>query len=257
MKKSILNTVSILASLILLSTGSVIANNTNNISLSADTIEYNSNTDIAKAEGNVNITQDGGVLTGNIATYNLKDKKIIIDGNIRANKGDMTLTANSLESYNNELSAKGNVLFKKGDNTLAGSLIIYNEKNKDISMPKGGTAKGPDAEISGDNIFGNLNSNTYNILGNVYLYNKVNDFKARSNKASYIGNGTNFTFNATGNVNISSPSRNINSTSDVADYKSTNNGELILRGNAVVHQNNNTIKGNKLTIYLGNNITIK
>ena len=62
---------------------------------------------------------------------------------------------------------------------------------------------------------------------------------------------------ATGNVNIKSPSRNIVTNSDNATYNSAENGKLVLTGNAVATQNNNIVRGNTLTVYLGDNVNIQ
>ena len=59
------------------------------------------------------------------------------------------------------------------------------------------------------------------------------------------------------NVNIKSPSRNIVTNSDNATYNSTENGKLVLTGNAVATQNGNIVRGNTLTVYLGDNVNIK
>lgn len=242
---------------VLLSTGLAFADNSSPVELSANTIEYNSTTELAKAEGDVRITQDSGVLTGARAEYNMNTKRIVISGGVNAVKGDMHVTAGEVIAVNNELTAEGNVLLTKGANRLSGPVVIYNQVNKNISMPQGGDAVGETAEIRGNSIQGNLESNQYSATGNVFLYSKTNDFKTTCQRATYVGNNKDFRFDATGNVEISSPSRNLTSHSSEAQYNSQNNGQLILQGGAVVKQNNNTIKGNVLTVYLGKDIKIQ
>ena len=42
-----------------------------------------------------------------------------------------------------------------------------------------------------------------------------------------------------------------------ATYNSTENGKLVLTGNAVATQNGNIAEKNTLTVYLGDNVNIK
>lgn len=228
------------------------------IELSADTIEYNAQTNMAVADGGVTINRDGGVLKGVKATYNFKTQEVSITGGVTANKDDMKLKADSLVSdANKEMVAKGNVVLVKADNTLTGAEIHYNQNTNDISMPSGGKATGPQADISADVLSGNLTTNQYTATGNVYLNSKTNDVQSTSNTATYTGTGKDFNFVASGNVNIKSPSRNIVTNSDNATYNSADNGKLVLTGNAEATQNNNIVRGNTLTVYLGDNVNIQ
>lgn len=228
------------------------------IELTADTIEYNAQTDMAVANGGVTVKRDGGVLTGNQATYNFKTQEVAITGGVTANKEDMSLKAETLtSSATKEVVAKGSVVLVKADNTVTGEEIHYNQNTNDISMPLGGYATGPQAEIRGDVLAGNLTTNQYTATGNVYLNSKTNDVQSTSDTATYSGTGQDFNFVATGNVNIKSPSRNIVTNSDNATYNSAENGKLILTGNAVATQNNNIVRGNTLTVYMGDNVNIQ
>ena len=130
-------------------------------------------------------------------------------------------------------------------------------KGFNISMPNGGSATGPQADIKGDVLTGNLATQQYHAVGNVYLNSKTNDVQSTSNEATYTGNGEEFVFTANGNVNIKSPSRNIVTNSDNAVYNSAENGKLVLTGNAVATQNNNIVRGNTLTVYMGDNVNIE
>lgn len=226
--------------------------------LRADTIEYNAQTDMAIASGKVTVNRDGGVLTGNEATYNFKTQEVAIKGGVTASKEDMNLKAESLtSSATKEVVAKGNVVLVKADNTLTGEEIHYNQNTNDIAMPLGGHAVGPEAEISADVLSGNITTNQYIANGNVYLNSKTNDVQSTSDSANYTGTGEDFNFVAIGNVNIKSPSRNIVTNSDNATYNSAENGKLVLTGNAVATQNNNIVRGNTLTVYLGDNVNIQ
>lgn len=228
------------------------------IELTGDVIEYDARTDMAKATGGVKVTRDGGVLTGAEATYNFKTQEVTVTGGVTAVKDDMNLKADKLFSTpNQEYVADGNVVAVKGENTLVGPQIRYNQATSDISMPNGGSATGPQADIKGDVLTGNLATQQYHAVGNVYLNSKTNDVQSTSNEATYTGNGEEFVFTANGNVNIKSPSRNIVTNSDNAVYNSAENGKLVLTGNAVATQNNNIVRGNTLTVYMGDNVNIE
>ncbi len=228
------------------------------IELTADTIEYNAKTDMANASGGVTITRDGGVLTGAEASYNFKTQEVNITGGVTANKDDMNLKANTLISTaDKEIIASGDVVVVKGENTLTGPEIHYNQNSSDISMPSGGHATGPQAEIRGNVLNGNLNTKEYHAVGDVYLNSKTNDIQSTSNEATYTGDDTNFNFVADGNVHINSDSRNMYGQSDHATYDSADDGKLVMTGNAQATQNGNIVRGNTLTVYMGDNVSVK
>lgn len=227
------------------------------IELAANTIEYNAQTDTAIASGGVTVKRDGGLLTGMEATYDFKTQQVTITGGVTVNKDDMSLRADSLVStLNKDLTATGDVVATKADNILTGPELQYNQVDNTIYMPHGGTADGPQAAMRGDVIEGNLNTKQYTATGDVYLNSKTNDIQSTSNKATYVGDGQNFNFEATGDVTIHSPSRNVTSHSDNATYSSADNGKLVLSGNAVATQNNNIVRGNTVTVYLGDNLNM-
>ncbi len=228
------------------------------IELTADAIEYDAKTDTAIATGGVTVTRDGGVLKGNEANYNFKTKDLSVTGNVTANKDDMNLKSDTLLSNaSQEIIAKGNVVVVKGDSTLNTPELHYNQASGDVSMPVGGDADGPQAAIRGDVLNGNMVTNQYNAVGNVYLNSKEKDVQSTSDEATYTANGDDFYFTADGNVNIKSASRNITTYSDHATYNSVEDGKLVLTGNAVATQNNNIVRGNVLTVYMGDNVNIE
>ena len=57
----------------------------------------------------------------------------------------------------------------------------------------------------------------------------------------------------TGNAHAVSPPRQMEAGGDKADYFGKDNGKLILTGNAWVIQENNTVRGNRLTVYMAEN----
>ena len=228
------------------------------IALTADTIEYNAVTDMASASGGVTVTRDGGVLTGQQATYDFKSQQVVITGGVTANKDDMSLKADKLVStLNSEMTATGNVVVTKGQNVLTGPEIHYNQASSDINMPYGGSADGPQAAIRGDVLSGDLATNQYHADGDVYLNSKTNDVQSTSDTATYTGNGQDFNFTADGNVNLRSDSRNMTGHSDHAVYSSADNGKLVMTGNASATQNGNIVRGNTLTVYMGDNVKVQ
>jgi len=56
-----------------------------------------------------------------------------------------------------------------------------------------------------------------------------------------------------GNVHVNSPSRKMEAGGDHADYVGKEQGRVIMTGNAWAIQENNTMKSNKLTLYLDPN----
>lgn len=236
---------------------SALAADSTPVELSANTIEYNAQTDTAVASGGVTVKRDGGLLTGMEANYDFKTQTVTITGGVTVNKDDMSLRADSLVStLNKEITAKGDVVATKADNILTGPEIQFNQVDNTVYLPSGGTADGPQAAMRGNVIEGNLNTKQYTATGDVYLNSKTNDIQSTSNKATYTGDNQNFNFEANGDVTIHSPSRNVTSHSDNATYSSADNGKLVLTGNAVATQNNNIVKGNTVTVYLGDNLKL-
>ncbi|WIW71050.1 LptA/OstA family protein [Anaerosinus gibii] len=190
------------------------------IDLSADVIEYDSTTGMMTATGSVKMVQENAVITGMKATYNTKSKEAEIDGGVRMVKEDMDLTAANVRSIDNKhVIAVGDVVLVKGTSTLTGPQVDYFldqdyvliNSNAKISMPDG-----------------------------VMTSEKLEHF-VKENRAV-----------ATENVHIVSQTRNLDATGDVATYYGGEGqqGKIVLSGNAVAVQDNNTLRGKTLTMYL-------
>lgn len=190
------------------------------IDLSADVIEYDSTTGMMTATGSVKMVQENAVITGMKATYNTKSKEAEIDGGVRMVKEDMDLTATNVRSIDNKhVIAVGDVVLVKGTSTLTGPQVDYFldqdyvliNSNAKISMPDG-----------------------------VMTSEKLEHF-VKENRAV-----------ATENVHIVSQTRNLDATGDVATYYGGEGqqGKIVLSGNAVAVQDNNTLRGKTLTMYL-------
>lgn len=194
------------------------ASNNKPTEVNADTIEYNTQSGVITATGNVVMVQEGSKITGQKAVYNTKTQQGSVTGNVVADKDDLHMTANEIFTQGaNNLVASGNVVAHKQDKTITGSRLEYNSQTDYAVMPNGGTIVTVDGSITGNHL---------------EAYMKENHFIA------------------TGNVHIISQTRNIDAYSDNADYYSDGSGKAILQGHAVAMQDNNTIRGDRLTLYL-------
>ena len=61
----------------------------------------------------------------------------------------------------------------------------------------------------------------------------------------------------TGNAHLVSPARNMEAGGDMVDYSGKDAGKAVLSGTAWAYQNNNTIRGNRLTVYLADDGKLK
>ncbi|MBQ9496865.1 MAG: hypothetical protein IJR52_04735, partial [Selenomonadaceae bacterium] len=61
----------------------------------------------------------------------------------------------------------------------------------------------------------------------------------------------------TGNAHLVSQTRNLEAGGDVVDYDGKQEGKAVVSGNAWAIQNNNTIRGNRLTVYLADDGSLK
>jgi lipopolysaccharide export system protein LptA len=188
--------------------------------LIGDTIEYVSKTGVITATGNVRMMQDGAVATGAAATYDTKKKTGEITGGVVFDKEDLHMTAEALRAVSeNHLTAVGDVVLTKADSTAYGSVIDYYSDADKAVMPNGGRLVSPDATITAD-----------------YMESFVKEDRAVAN----------------GSVHIVSDTKNIDATGDNCEYfgSKETQGKAILTGNAVVVQDGNTIRGNRITILL-------
>ena len=211
----------VVAAAIAVYAGTVFADSGKPTELSANSIEYNTQSGIMTANGNVVMTQEGARISGAHAVYNSKTQEGHITGGVTADKDDLHMTAGEVFTQGtNMLIASGNVAAHKADKTLTGVRLEYNTDTDYALMPNGGTITAADGAISGDKL---------------EAYMKDDHFIA------------------SGDVHILSQTRNMEAYSDNADYYSQEDGKIVLTGNAVAMQDNNTIRGNTLTLYMGNN----
>jgi lipopolysaccharide export system protein LptA len=190
------------------------------VELTADTIEYDSKAGVMTAEGSVKLTRDKAVLTGNNAQYNTKSKEALVTGNVKVVREDTTLTAAEVRSYNdNYLVATGSAILTKGENTLAGPKIEHWVDRQYSLVPYSARLTMPDGWMTADKV------------------------EAFHNEDRAV---------ATGSVHIVSDKRSLDAVSDQAVYtgSKTEQGKVVLSGNARAIQDGNVLTGKTLTIYL-------
>lgn len=188
------------------------------VDLSADVLEYDMETGLLTATGSVKMTQDGAVLTGSAATYNQKTKDGLITGGVFVKKEDLTMKAAQVATAgDNHITAIGDAVVTKGDRVLTGPKIEYYTDTEYAIVPENAAASMPDGVMTAQKL---------------EAYTKENRIIA------------------TGSVHIVSETRNLDATADKAVYYGEEKGKVVLEGNAVAVQDNNTLRGNTLTLYL-------
>ena len=206
------------AGLCVLITGTLSAAQTKPVDLTADTVEYNSKSGLITARGNVIMLQDGARITGAEAQYNSGTQEGMVTGNVVADKEDMHMTAATVKTAGKDhMIASGGVSATKADKTLTGPVIEYFADRQYMIVPSAAKVVMKDGVFTSDKM------------------------EAYLNEDHLIG---------TGSVHIVSAPRNLEAFGDQADYYGKEDGKVILTGNAVATQDNNTLKSNRLTLYL-------
>ena len=199
--------------------------------LNADEVEYNMDTGVVTATGNVILKHGIGVATGLKAMYNTNTEAAYLTGNVIVVRDNLRLTCDSLDSDGyGHMQADGNVHAEQkvaptdempqGDlRTFTGEHVdYYPDDRQHIVIPTGGVLTSTqEGTFTADHIEGWLDDQYY------------------------VG---------TGNAHIVSKPRNMEAGGDRIDYYANENGKAILSGNAWAFQDNNTLRGNRLTVYL-------
>lgn len=206
--------------------------------VNADAIDYDMNTGVVSAEGNVLLKHGTTKATGLHALFNVNTKEAHLIGNVIVVDEDMRITCAALVSNGQgHMVADGNVIatqnvapdtkYPDGDTrTFTGDHIDYfpNDK-KHVVIPNGGIAESKvEGTFTADHLEGWLD------------------------EEHYVG---------TGNAHLVSPVRQLEAGGDKVDYSGKDAGRAVLSGNAWAYQDNNTIRGNRLTVYLADDGTLK
>ena len=188
------------------------------IDLSADVVEYDTETGVITATGSVKMLQDNATLTGNIAKYNNKTKEGFVGGNVLVKKENLTIkAAQVVTAGNNQITATGDVVATEADKILTGPKIDYYMDKEYAIIPENAKITMADGTMTADKL---------------EAYTRDNHIFAE------------------GNVHIVSDTKNLEATADKAAYYGEEKGKVILSGNAMAVQDNNTLRGNNLTLYL-------
>ncbi len=195
-------------------------------SLDADTLEYDMKTGEATATGYVLLTRGDSKVTGAHATYNSKTQAATVDGNVIAVYQGTRLTCDHLMSDGQEhMMATGNVHGTRDDKTFSGEQVDYFPQQNDyIVIDRGGMLTSGDDTFTADRIYGWLKDE------------------------HYIGEG---------NAHVVSPSRAMEAGGDQMDYYGKEQGKAVITGNAWAVQENNTMRSNRMTIYLADDGSTK
>ena len=128
------------------------------------------------------------------------------------------MTADNVRTAGKDhMIASGSVVATKADKTLTGPVVEYFADRQYMIVPSSAKVVMKDGVFTSDKM------------------------EAYLNEDHLIG---------TGNVHIVSAPRNLEAFGDQADYYGKEDGKVILTGNAVATQDNNTLKSNRLTLYL-------
>ncbi len=206
--------------------------------VNADAIEYDMNTGVVSAEGNVLLKHGTTKATGLHALFNVNTKEASLVGNVIVVDEDMRITCYALMSNGQgHMVAEGDVIAKQtvapnekypaGDvRTFTGEHIdFFPDDRKHVLIPGGGIAK---SEVEG-----------------TFTADKLEGW---IDDERYIG---------TGNAHLVSQTRNLEAGGDQVDYDGKLEGKAVVSGNAWAIQDNNTIRGNRVTVYLADDGTLK
>lgn len=182
----------------------------------ADEIEYDMTSGNGTAKGNVVILHDGGKATAAAAEFNSKTMSGKLTGGVVADKEDAHITCATFVMHNEDfVSAVGEASVTKEDKTLTAEQIDYHS----------------DAEYA-------------ETIGSWCQLTSTDGSVLTAAQITY--NGKTGLAEATGNVDIVSPPRNLTAKADKAIYDTNNDGKVELIGNATATQDGNTVSGNRL-----------
>ena len=207
--------------------------------LNADIVEYSVNRGVINAVGNVLLRQGNARATGLRAMYNTQTQEAYLIDDVIAMRDDVRITCDKLLSNGaGHMQADGNVYgvqtvapnekYPNGDRrTFLGEHVdYYPDDRKHIVIPAGGLVTSSDGDFTADFMEGWLDEEYYIGTGNAHAISPPNDMEAGGDKIEYFGR---------------------------------DGGKAILTGNAWAIQDNNTMRGNRVTVYLDDsrNLAIK
>ena len=136
-----------------------------------------------------------------------------------------TVEGNVIAVYQGTRLTQGNVRGSRDDKTFSGEQVDYFPQQNDyIVIDRGGQLTSGDDTFTADRIYGWLKDE------------------------HYIGEG---------NAHVVSPSRAMEAGGDQMDYYGKEQGKAVITGNAWAVQENNTMRSNRMTIYLADDGSAK
>jgi len=207
--------------------------------LNADVVEYDMQSGVMTAAGNVLLRQGAARATGKRAMYNSNTQEAYLLDDVIAIRDNVRITCDRLLSNGaGHMQADGNVYgvqtiepdakYPDGDTrTFMGDHVDFypNEKNH-VVIPGGGLLTSSDGDFTADFMEGWLDDEYYFGTGNAHAISPPRDMEAGGDRMEYFGK---------------------------------DGGKAIITGNAWAVQENNTMRGNRLTIYLADdkNLAVK
>ena len=188
-------------------------------SLDADTVEYDMRTGQITATDNVLMKRGDAKVTGLKATYNVNTMAGSVIGNVIAVKGDIRITCDQLISEGQDhMLAMGSVHGTQQDREFRGERVdYYPNQNGYVKLANGGVATSKDGLFRADYLEGWMQDEHYVGIGNAY---------------------------------VNSPTKDLEAGGDRVDYFGKDEGKAVMTGHAWAIQDNNTLHGNKLTLYM-------
>jgi len=207
--------------------------------LNADVVEYDMQSGVMTAAGNVLLRQGAARATGKRAMYNSNTQEAYLLDEVIAIRDNVRITCDRLLSNGaGHMQADGNVYgvqtiepdakYPDGDTrTFMGDHVDFypNEKNH-VVIPDGGLLTSSDGDFTADFMEGWLDDEYYFGTGNAHAISPPRDMEAGGDRMEYFGK---------------------------------DGGKAIITGNAWAVQENNTMRGNRLTVYLADdkNLAVK
>ncbi len=190
------------------------------INMDADTVEYDMETGLVTAKGDVLMVQGALKVSGQEAQYNSKTQEGMVEGNVIAVQSDknMRVTAHKVTSdVQQHMVATGDVYGTMEDKTFSGPIVEYFQPQDYVLIKQGGTITSKDGVFTADEMEGYLAEEHLIGRGNAHVVSQPNDMEAGG---------------------------------DLLNYYGLDQGKAVLTGNAWAVQYNNTLRSNQLTIVL-------
>lgn len=213
--------------------------------ISANELDYDSNTRTAKAKENARLIDKEKTLTSDYMEYNRFTEVAAAAGNVLYRDGESTLLSNKMEYRRklNQMQALGNVVFSDSKQNLKTSQLLYNKNTKIASYGSGAVIRTNDGSLV-ESKRGNYNVETKNntLTGDVYIENR--DYFVNSKRADYDSQQNRLVF--TGETIITSKQNPNNYIETPKGIYYNLKKEAYLEQRSEIHYNNKILFGDKI-----------